>query len=72
MYSYLSLTSSILEGSVSSNESKEKIIRFLVRNEINNKLILLISTLFKEAQLNKFKIFLRIINILKKIIIINI
>ena len=59
MYSYLSLTSSILEGSVSSNESKEKIIRFLVRNEINNKLILLISTLFKEAQLNKFKIFLK-------------
>jgi len=59
MYSCLSLTSSILEGSVSSNESKEKIIRFLVRNEINNKLILLISTLFKEAQLNKFKIFLK-------------
>ena len=50
MYSCLSLTSSILEGSVSSNESKEKIKRFLVRNEFNNKLILLISTLFKEAQ----------------------
>jgi len=55
----LSLTSSILEGSVSSNESKEKIERFTEQNEFSSNHRTLISILFKEAKKNKFIVIIK-------------
>lgn len=55
----LSLTSLLLEGSVSSNENKEKIDRFTEQNEFSSNQKILIGTLFKEAKKNKFIVTLK-------------
>lgn len=55
----LCLTSEKLVGIISSNDTKEKLMSFIIQNKFNDKLIILIKTIFKEAQINNFIVEIR-------------